>query len=107
MIECVESLTAQLRFPFLAGFKIFVESKIQFIYTALSHICPPCWITAHVVSKVRINAILRIVGAGWLEIRARQILHSSPRGEDRDVVVCIWEFDEVRCIEPSIQRPVS
>lgn len=109
MIEEVERLAAKLRFPptLLTYPKIFVDPEIQFIHAALANIRPASGIAPHVVAEIRIDAISRIIGTGWLVVGSGHIVNAGPRGEQREIIVRIRKLHEVRCIEPAIERSVA
>src|SRR5262245_47626735 len=106
MIEGVEGFAAHLYFPVFAQPEILVDSKIQYVNAARSNIRPTRGISPHIVSEVGIDSVSRIIGTRWFVIGAGEILHTRPGGVERDVIIRIREFHEVRCVEPAQERPL-
>src|SRR4030095_1265191 len=101
MIECVEGFAAHLYFQIFAQPEILVDSNIQYVHAARSNIRPTGGIAPHIVSEVCIDSVSRIIGAGWFVIGSGEILHTRPSGVEREVIIRIREFHEVRCVEPA------
>src|SRR5262245_66682055 len=106
MIEGVEGFATHLYFPVFAQPEILVDSKIQYVHAARSNIRPTGGIAPHIVSEVGIDSVSRIIGTGWFVIGSGEILNASPGGIERDVIIRIREFHEVRGIEPARERPL-
>src|SRR5215831_5771436 len=106
MVEGVECFAAHLYFPIFAQPEILVDSKIQYVHAARSNIRPTGGIAPHIVSEVSIDSVSRIIGTGWFVIGSGEILHTRPSGVERDIIIRVWEFHEVRCVEPARERPL-
>src|SRR5262249_44032232 len=106
MVEGVESFAAQLRFPAFTNTEILVDSKIQYVHAARSNIRPTGGIAPHIVSQIVIYSVFPFIGTGWFVSSSGEILHTRPGGVERDIIIRIWEFHEVRGIEPAQERPL-
>src|SRR5262245_44526945 len=104
MIEGVESLETELSFYPLHNLEVLVDPEIQFVHTTGPDVAPSCRIPAYIIAEILVDAVLDGVIRRGLVVGARQVLNAGPGGVVRDVSVPIREADEVRRIEPTVER---
>src|SRR5215470_12147202 len=104
VVEGVESLETELGFYLLQELEVLIEPKIQLVHTAGPDVTPAGRIPAHIIAEILVDAVLDGVIWRRLVVVARQILNAGPGRVVRDVSVPIREANEVRRIEPTVER---